>query len=387
MAEKNYSDKEKLHAACDECRTRKLKCSGDSPACSRCARESIQCIYSPQKQMGRPRKRRRDDVRRSIEATPELGRDSTSSSVSGVSAASRPSFGEFGMMSPPNLNDFSGFPDFPSSENLNNGLSYQHHDELPLTTTYAQGPTPAFDFDVGPNIDPSLWDAQPAGAKVDPPTSLTPSGPDQTPCTCLSILYLTLTDLQTMTSFSFPAVISPMRQAMSTASTIIHCEKCPRDTFSAIQNVLTLSSLFSAIASRFHKVLNEIEAEADRLEESGTKKTFRIGDTSPAHTHLHTNSLDCPMGFDIELDGSEWRRLAKKALKTEVLGGGSNPAPLKVLIDQFESRQTDWHFGDRNYEERARMFGADNMCKGHGDANCLRMIESVKAMLRSMVWE
>lgn len=72
--------KEKLHAACDECRkllfsaiihvniviltrhtgTRKLKCSGETPSCDRCKRERIECIYSPQKQMGRPRKRRRE---------------------------------------------------------------------------------------------------------------------------------------------------------------------------------------------------------------------------------------------------------------------------------------------------------------------------------------
>ncbi|KAK8174899.1 hypothetical protein BC567DRAFT_97712 [Phyllosticta citribraziliensis] len=52
----------KRHAACDECRHRKLKCSGDKPRCGRCVRESITCVYSPQKQMGRPRKRRRDDA-------------------------------------------------------------------------------------------------------------------------------------------------------------------------------------------------------------------------------------------------------------------------------------------------------------------------------------
>ncbi|KAI7118214.1 hypothetical protein KC337_g15367 [Hortaea werneckii] len=49
----------KLRAACDECRLKKLKCTGEQPACSRCVREGIQCIYSPQKQMGRPKKRQR----------------------------------------------------------------------------------------------------------------------------------------------------------------------------------------------------------------------------------------------------------------------------------------------------------------------------------------
>jgi len=77
----------KLHAACDECRecrlhcnlselrlnqytgSRKLKCSGEFPQCSRCGREGIRCVYSPQKQMGRPRKRRRDGASPSTESS------------------------------------------------------------------------------------------------------------------------------------------------------------------------------------------------------------------------------------------------------------------------------------------------------------------------------
>jgi hypothetical protein len=46
------------HRACDECRSRKLACSKEPAGCSRCLREGIACHYSPQKQMGRPRKRR-----------------------------------------------------------------------------------------------------------------------------------------------------------------------------------------------------------------------------------------------------------------------------------------------------------------------------------------
>ena len=48
-------------AACDECRAKKLKCTGEQPTCSRCAREKITCVYSTQKRMGRPKKRQRMD--------------------------------------------------------------------------------------------------------------------------------------------------------------------------------------------------------------------------------------------------------------------------------------------------------------------------------------
>ncbi|KAK0667216.1 hypothetical protein QBC41DRAFT_229020 [Cercophora samala] len=43
--------------ACDECRGRKLACSKEIDGCARCKREGIKCVYSPQKPMGRPRKR------------------------------------------------------------------------------------------------------------------------------------------------------------------------------------------------------------------------------------------------------------------------------------------------------------------------------------------
>ncbi|KAM3512347.1 hypothetical protein MY11210_003986 [Beauveria gryllotalpidicola] len=76
------------HRACDECRmlaflptlitlpahnankealclsfvgSRKLACSKEADGCARCRRESIPCYYSPQKPMGRPRKRRSAD--------------------------------------------------------------------------------------------------------------------------------------------------------------------------------------------------------------------------------------------------------------------------------------------------------------------------------------
>ncbi|KAM0522260.1 hypothetical protein ACHAPE_001848 [Trichoderma viride] len=46
------------HRACDECRFRKVACTKEPGGCSRCQKEGIACAYSPQKPMGRPRKRR-----------------------------------------------------------------------------------------------------------------------------------------------------------------------------------------------------------------------------------------------------------------------------------------------------------------------------------------
>ncbi|KAF4335720.1 hypothetical protein FBEOM_10415 [Fusarium beomiforme] len=62
MASSTAADGVTRHRACDECRSRKLACSKDPEGCARCKKEGILCYYSPQKQMGRPRKRRHVDA-------------------------------------------------------------------------------------------------------------------------------------------------------------------------------------------------------------------------------------------------------------------------------------------------------------------------------------
>jgi hypothetical protein len=150
--------------------------------------------------------------------------------------------------------------------------------------------------------------------------------------------------------------------------------------------VQSLAALLSAIGERFHRILQEIDRETERLEANGEKKPFRVGDNSIANAHLHTGTFDCPMGFDVNLDPMEYKRLAKKALRTEVLGGGGNPVPFSSLLDQFERRQNGWHSSNTNLEERIKMFGEQNTCRP-GDAQCVRMIQTVRNMVEKLNWE
>ena len=66
----------KRHAACDECRKRKLKCSGEPTGCARCIKQRLTCHYSKQAQMGRPRKKRKTseeaDTKDDVERRPSL---------------------------------------------------------------------------------------------------------------------------------------------------------------------------------------------------------------------------------------------------------------------------------------------------------------------------
>lgn len=153
---------------------------------------------------------------------------------------------------------------------------------------------------------------------------------------------------------------------MVTVSDIINCPYCPKDGYTAQQNVSSLSALFKAILERFNKAINWIDAEAKRLEETGEKKPYRIGDNNPSLHHLHTGTLDCPMGFNIELEAQDWKRLVKNALKTEIYGGGSNPLPLMDLIQEAESRQQRWHdaISLMTPEQRQQIFAPTHMPEG-----------------------
>ncbi|KAF2706642.1 hypothetical protein K504DRAFT_384935 [Pleomassaria siparia CBS 279.74] len=378
---------ERLHAACDECRARKLKCSGGSPQCGRCARENISCIYSPQKQMGRPRKRRRDQGSLRNEQTRRNPSESISINVSA------PQIGDFGMISPPAPIDFSEYRDFSGHY----GLSDHHHvsvlhDDSDIANAYGHEHT-QHNSSMNPMIDPSLWNAQPNGTSNESGVALAlmQQHETQTPCTCLSVMYLAISELQTMPTFAFPAVIMPLRRAMSTAATLLRCEKCPNEPFTAIQNVQSLTALLGALAERFHKVLDTVDDEAGRLERTGTKKLFRVSENNPATQHLHTGSVDCPMGFDIELESGDWKRLVKKAVKSEVIGGGANANPLISLVDMMEQRQHGWHMNHArmgHLDARIRMFGPQNVCDSRGnDASCLRMVAQVRSMVNHMRWD
>ncbi|KAF2272107.1 uncharacterized protein EI97DRAFT_236597 [Westerdykella ornata] len=361
---------EKLHAACDECRTRKLKCSREFP-CSRCQREGIHCVYSPQKQMGRPRKRRREEADTG-------GTDQSSSDLLDLFSS------RLDENIAPVLTD-SGLP--YSSELINipssTGLDSAHG--IPSATASNQNlanltPESLTNFELNPTIDPLLWNPQLN------PSDLSPVQPDQPCTTCLSVMYLTMTDLQNMTSFAFPAVIPPQRRAMQAAFSMLQCQQCPTKMFTLLQSTYAVTTLLSAIAERFHRILKAIDDEAEALEQRGEKKSFRVGDSNPLVQHLHTGTPDCPLGFHILVDAKEWKSLAKKVIRTEVEGGGSNPLPFSALLEQFEQRQQTIHTSDRLQEERESMYGGRH-CDHAGEPLCQKLIKHVRVMIENLQWE
>ncbi|KAK5012131.1 hypothetical protein LTR60_004542, partial [Cryomyces antarcticus] len=74
------------------------------------------------------------------------------------------------------------------------------------------------------------------------------------------------------------------------------------------------------IAEQFSKLLQAMEAEDVTDEATSRTKRFQMGDVTAETFHLHAGEVGCPGAFSLELEAQEWRRLAKKVVKAEVLG-------------------------------------------------------------------
>ncbi|KAI0323842.1 hypothetical protein GY45DRAFT_1263944 [Cubamyces sp. BRFM 1775] len=77
--------------ACEKCRIRKAKCSGDHPACQRCVSRGLQCEYAPERKMRGPNKNKRKSIsQKRSETSPSSDhrRSSIASVASTVSSSS-----------------------------------------------------------------------------------------------------------------------------------------------------------------------------------------------------------------------------------------------------------------------------------------------------------
>ncbi|KAF2703140.1 hypothetical protein K504DRAFT_184752 [Pleomassaria siparia CBS 279.74] len=50
------TNRTRLRTSCDACQNLKVKCSQDKPSCRRCSKNGLDCVYSPLRRMGRPKR-------------------------------------------------------------------------------------------------------------------------------------------------------------------------------------------------------------------------------------------------------------------------------------------------------------------------------------------
>ena len=379
---------------------RKLKCSGakgDHGKCARCQRQNITCVFSAQKQMGRPKKRQQGDDEEAGNAstTKRRSRNTSMELDTEQNETMDPSIYESAFTPGGSLQPWLQ-DDWPTDLSGEGG----HHGHGP--DGGVPGLTPDSDSSIPMLGQPSSRNSSVGNAMLLDPTLASTSDHlnlGMPKCACLSTLYLTLNSLQTMDGdkFNFPFSLHPLREAMQTASTVLKCEECPKRFISGIQNTQLVGTLLMSIAERFSKVLEHISSESDRAERAGESKKFRLADLNTSTSHLHTGGLGCAATFEINLSPKEWRRMCKKVVHVEVYGAenGDMCCPhFSGICKQMEERQTKWHASplpaDFPRNQRGAALGSerDVINAGHGkdDHLCLKLVGFANRLVGAYDW-
>lgn len=208
-------------------------------------------------------------------------------------------------------------------------------------------------------------------------------------CACLSSMYLSVSNLQSLQECAFPGALHSIREAITTAWSVLHCVNCPQQFLTAMHNIQMLGMALMTIAERYHQVMDWIEVEQQRASACNEKLSFQLGNLDSSTTHLHSD--DCLGMFNVKLDPLEWRRLTKRVVRNEVHGTMMNKSSSFVgLLDALIARQKQWHttsplvYSPRNvcapeYAPRAEI--------AEKDAHCLRLAGQTRAMIERLDFE
>ncbi|KIX06518.1 uncharacterized protein Z518_04494 [Rhinocladiella mackenziei CBS 650.93] len=431
----------KRHAACDECRKRKLKCSGEPTGCERCIKQNLICHFSPQKQMGRPRKRVKiDDFSHKATMTTTTQPHSTSSqsqpppppapepaidpelsgnaiertnfenicnapitqSIKRSSATARAqsapesssfnhSGGGSGVTSQGSSNASpSDAPRTPPDGDVMSSVSYPTDVSLwPDFSDMTMLPMPVQDShekDDFSSTDPSITHShhhasQPVDLDADPSTlTQLPAVPA---CPCLPNLYLTLSTLSTLSAFPVSSgTIDTLLNAHRTGRSVVYCSVCPQKFQSGSQNVMLGSVLITVLADHWQRV------------KKATAKELRSGFDTDSSSTADLDSGNISIREDLE-----WRTFGYNLIRAYVFGDApipqvpytnslfsslSNQRPYTLcdLFDAFERRQKQWHGllpGSTEFPPRL----TNDLTRGHTVGMTLKEIKECEAEVRA----
>ncbi|KAK6815134.1 hypothetical protein RU639_008427 [Aspergillus parasiticus] len=339
----------KRHAACDECRKRKLKCSGEATGCNRCLKQSLICHYSVQKQMGRPPKKR---AREDSDHLPLFGcsgdeiwsdlNNSPFESSSHCSEAAAVS-DAFRICAPVYSAPFS-IPQasrrlFSTDDSHNHSWELNHEkftEPVPETT----GPWP--DFSSVSAATPNPFAMPPGLSQIhSPPATPSDSECSETQCTCLSYLYLCLSHLSSLAPFPISQhTLCSLFIAARTARAVIRCQTCPTKFATAMQNVMFTGTLLNIVADAWLRVS---KTNAEELGKQAAPPAYVAA--------LNKNSVD---------PTAAWKDWLRQIVRSGVIGGPADPAgsvacsdspSLLSLVQEMEARQRQWHL-ERHPEAR-----------------------------------
>ncbi|KAI8957875.1 hypothetical protein F5Y11DRAFT_352079 [Daldinia sp. FL1419] len=375
------------HRACDECRTRKLACTKEPDGCSRCKREGIACHYSPQKQMGRPRKRPRDE---SSHDAANYNTPANKNAMTEIPPATEDlgmSFIDFLSVGNSNVNAL----DAPISSPQEKGFSWSFG--------YAGDSLGDVGFDSVPetapsfsslNIDPSLFVSAADLPSIDQLPNLTPNSattPESvgsscsnsnnngalatskpTSCAHTAALYLALESMQRQPE-GVEESIRHARKATRTAYDAVYCPVCSfnidppdhnsgQDIMRSFQNLMLLAALIPSIVHAYQRILHIVDSEASRATTERRHLIFQLrgfGGILWGCGPLEEDNICTAAGTldHREMEPAMWRLTVRALLKADVYGLSdleavdADTAPLHIglkdIVLQMEQKSRARH--------------------------------------------
>ncbi|GCB17120.1 hypothetical protein AAWM_00005 [Aspergillus awamori] len=291
--------------SCDPCRTRKARCSGERPVCSRCASANKDCCYSSRMPLGRPRSKRKKPTCPQRPVTHAVSRENSTSPTNRV-ASSPESHGDIATVQPA---QFTFLTQLRSGQD--GGLPYC----TPMTGSDRIDQMPP--HQLYPELDRGLL-----AATVSPPST------DE--CACLSEQYLLLEQLRLKSQLIVPEDLHLLRETVRKAFMILNCQHCPLRYFAIIQNSVIL--------------------ETKRLESNGEHKRVRLSNVHEDGSY-HANLPGDTSLFPVNLVPTEWRTIMRKVLKAEIFGRSVKRAGigtrLRLIVPVLTGRAASFLTGYR----------------------------------------
>ncbi|KAI9893519.1 MAG: hypothetical protein M1814_006315 [Vezdaea aestivalis] len=326
----------KRHAACDECRSRKLRCSGEGSGCNRCRRDKMKCHYSLQKTMGRPRKHQNVQTGMSapIEWEPEVPLQRSSYDTTQPAEVqwrdpllySYPDHGQ-------STYTFSGLSGSGSA-----GLSYDFHYDAPFDNIAAYG----IDFDMG---DPSELFYKAWTDTTELSRRLAAGGYGAVSaegCDCIPKLFSMISQLETVFSqqIYYPQSLNNLQQAFKLAQENFFCSRCQQSTKLTFHSTMLLGTLIPLIIEGYRRCLDSVDHEVAYLDSKGLQKV--VGSYGADSGYQIHSTLQHPPS-QVTLSTDVYRERSRQTLRQDIIGTGNFPDPnsLLGLIRAYQRRAND----------------------------------------------
>ncbi|KAJ4297115.1 hypothetical protein N0V88_004032 [Collariella sp. IMI 366227] len=391
--------------ACDECRGRKLACSKDIDGCSRCKREGIKCVYSPQKRMGRPRKHRPVEVAEPKAVVAEPPREAPKEDIpsfimpnfefdSTISMDLDLSFLDMNNADVNFLDLVDPSTQFPPAPDqlrgelgvaisakethpgpgafwpVGSGLAEINFDEPPAPPS----PPPAPEItaeDLAQILSADLTETLPSlspASSSSPSTHASPPAPEEPPiCGCLPSLYLALASLQTLPTKVNEAMLIA-RTASKAAHDTILCSICGdpplatncKPPITSLQSLMMLGALLPSLSNAYMRILSMVDSESAAADVDQRKIMFSLRDYGGLWgwaAKLDSTRCNAAGRLEgLELEPLLWRLTVRALLKLDVYGindlatqcpgeagPGFNQPGLKDIIKMMEERSRQRH--------------------------------------------